>query len=318
MIKIFEIKQICEDYLLVIMELWTKNFSNEFHMTENVIKNRIFEDEDLFKEGSFVLLFAGEIKGIVVTKISKRELTEYENCAWISVLLIDAEIRNTGWGTKLLAMAENALKNIGTKKIIIGGEMNNFFSGIPSPTLNKIKFFEDRGYLINNENHFDLIADVSKLDFEKFNIKMNNSSTFKTVQYSEEYFKKLVEFFDETFPGRWKYEVMEYISTGRELKNILIMLKDDKIIGFCKIFINNFESENDNLYGKNYGSLGPIGIRAEFRGNGVGNRILKDSLNTLKARGAHNVLIDWTILKDFYGQFGFQPLRIYRGAYKYI
>ncbi len=313
---IIGIKKISEDYFEGILNLWKNNFGEEFRVTENMLREKIFEDIDTFKEGSYVLLIDNEIKGIIVTKVNRHGLEEYKDCAWISTLLIDGKLQNRGYGSKLLNMAEEKLEDYGIRKIYLGGEMNNFFSGIPAPQMEKIDFFRKRGYFVNNEDHYDLMADVSKIDFDELKVKKNESNEFKTFEFTIDYKQKLDEFFDKTFPGRWKYEMDQYIQKNEELRNILILLHKDEVVGFCKIFIAEKESEYTLIYGENYGSLGPIGISESFRGKGVGNRILCDSLKLLKRRGAHNVLIDWTILKDFYGQFGFKPFKTYRGGYK--
>ena len=65
-----------------------------------------------------------------------------------------------------------------------------------------------------------------------------------------------------------------------------------------------------------YGGLGPIGIAKDIRGRCVGNFILQRSLMQLRAIGVTRVNIDWTILKDFYGQFDFKPERTYRAGYR--
>lgn len=317
MIEIFEIKTINKEYLPEINNLWNNNFPKEFETTERLLNNKIFEDQDLFLEASFMLLYDKRIMGIIVTKMNKSGLEEYNCCSFISALLVDREIRLNGWGTKLLAMAEEVLYKQGMKKIIVGGDFNNFFSGIPAPNNENIGFFDKRGYTINSENHFDLMADVSKIDFDKYKVPMSTSDELETTQFKPEHIHELENFFDHTFPGRWKFEVMNYISSGGDLRNILVLFDKNKIIGFCKVDISN-NPDDRYLYGTNKGSLGPIGISESYRGKGVGNRILKDSLKILKNMGAQNVIIDWTILKDFYGQFGFTPHRTYRGAYKSI
>lgn len=109
---------------------------------------------------------------------------------------------------------------------------------------------------------------------------------------------------------------MGYLDQNGELKNLLLLWHNQKIVGFCKVFVSEGPSDLDELYGSFWGSLGPIGISEEIRGKGLGKRLLHDSLQFLQRRGAHNVLIDWTVLKDFYGEFGFKPWRTYCGASK--
>lgn len=76
----------------------------------------------------------------------------------------------------------------------------------------------------------------------------------------------------------------------------MILWNQDKteIVGYCMLSVDE----------KGYGGLGPIGIAKKIRGKHVGDFILNQSLQQLKQIGAVRVNIDWTILKDFYGQFG--------------
>lgn len=284
-----------------------------------MIVQKIFNDRDVYQEGSFILMDGSRLVGIIVTKVNNRGMTQYKDCAWISTLIVAEHYRKTGCGDVLYTNVEESLKKIGIKKIIIGGEIDNFFSGIPQPTEQSIRFFTKRGYVINNEDHYDLIADVSTIDFDNMdNISMNHDEWYITKEMAIEDKGKLEEFFDKTFPGRWKHEIMEYIDNGQPLENILILWHKQEVVGFCKIHKSETESDFDGLYGSSWGSLGPIGISEHSRGKGVGNRILNDSLRKLKLRGTRNVIIDWTVLKDFYGQFGFKPWKIYRGAYKLL
>lgn len=299
-----------------MVELWNENSNKQYHVSEKVLQQKVFKDKDTFFEGSFLLLYDSKLVGFVVSKINRGELSEYDNCAWISILIVDSCHRNKGYGKELYNKAEEQLYKLGIKKIILGGELDNFFSGIPEPSLQAMVFFARRGFQLNEEDHYDLGADISQIDLSKRDISMNQDNEFSTKVMLEEQKDKLNTFFDETFPGRWKAEIFDYIEHGGALKNVLLLWQREKIVGFCKVFISEAISDLDFVRGKNWGSLGPIGISEEVRGKGLGNRILYDSLKDLQIRGAKNVIIDWTILKDFYGQFGFTPLRTYRGAYK--
>lgn len=312
----YEIRSLDHTCCFELLELWNKNFSEEFKTTESMLKNKIFEDKDIFKEGSFMLFHNGKLKGIIVAKIDNSGLEDYINCGWINSFLIEEELRHKGWGNKLLCKTEAAFLQYGIKKIILGGDFNNFFSGIPNPDEKNIAFFENRKYHINDENHYDLMADLSQVDIEGLNVHRNTADEYVTVPVTAATVGALEAFFDKAFPGRWKLEVMSYVKNGGDLRHIHILCHNERVIGFSKVWISDNNEEDVYLYGRNRGSLGPIGISEQYRGKGLGNRLLNDSLLLLKASGAQNVLIDWTILKDFYGQFGFTPYRSYRGAYK--
>jgi predicted N-acetyltransferase YhbS len=315
---IIDIISLNERYIHDMVAIWNKSFEKQYHVTEKMIQQKVFNDKDTFFEGSFLLIYESQLVGFIVSKVNRGELQEYDNSAWISTLIVDSRYQNMGFGKQLYKKTEENLCKVGIKKIILGGELDNFFSGIPQPVEQSINFFAKRGFILNNDEHYDLSADISKINLEKLDINMNRSNVFSTKEMTVEDTDKLNIFFDETFPGRWKLETINYIESGGDLRNVLLLWHQEKIVGFCKIFISQGISDLDFERGKNWGSLGPIGISQGVRGKGVGNRILFDSLKALQSRGANNVIIDWTILKDFYGQFCFIPRRTYRGAYKLI
>lgn len=190
---------------------------------------------------------------------------------------------------------------------MLGGDVYNFFSGIPEPKSDVELFFKKKGFKLN-EFHYDLMADVSELDFNKLDIEINMESVFLVKELQLNNIEKLNKFFDKNFPGRWKYEINNYIKYNGDLRNVILLWNQNDIIGFCKIDIN---------INKN-GSLGPIGIDKNYRGKKLGNKLLCESLKFLKSRGTKNVFIDWTILKEFYGQFGFKPYKFFKSGFKEI
>ena len=114
---------------------------------------------------------------------------------------------------------------------------------------------------------------------------------------------------DREFPGRWALEARTQLSQADQ-ERFFVVLKDKTgaVQGFCHVSV----AEDGN------GGLGPIGIAQTVRGHRVGDYLLRQSLLHLRRIGAREVCIDWTILKDFYGRFGFQPVRTYRGSYKQV
>lgn len=290
----------------MIIKLWNNSFSKNYRITKEIFMEKVLNDLDFFNEGSFCVIEDGKCIGLIVSKINN-DLDEYKNCGWISVLITDKNHRRISIGSNLYNSAEQQLELKGIEKIILGGELNNFFSGIPDPNTDSVAFFEHRDFKIN-EFHYDLLNDVSTMDFDKLEVELNMEKSITTKEMINEDKIELNKFFDRNFPGRWKYEINNYILNDGDLKDIILMFDDESIIGFCKI------TENTSLFG----ALGPIGVDDEYRGRKLGNRLLGDSLKYLKVRGMHDVNIDWTILKDFYGQFGFKPWKIYKGGVKKI
>lgn len=191
--------------------------------------------------------------------------------------------------------------------IYVGQDFNNFFSGIPDPDEEKESLFTKCGFTLNTEQHFDLEADITENALIENFDKTPFEKEFSVDTYRDDQ-TELLAFLEQEFPGRWVFEAKEAIANGKDPQSIVILWNQDKteIVGYCMLSVDE----------KGYGGLGPIGIAKKIRGKHVGDFILNQSLQQLKQIGAVRVNIDWTILKDFYGQFGFKAERLYLAAYK--
>lgn len=289
-------------------ELCSGTFREEYHITEERIKNSLFKDPDFSEEESKKIVEeeTGKILGFIGVKVSHNDEL-YPATAWISIFAVAKEEQNKGYGTMLLNQVCQSLHKKGIKKIYAGQDFNNFFSGIPDPDEGKEKFFQKNGFTLNIDRHFDLEADITQNErIDKFDKESFEKEFCVDVYHEDE--KQLIDFLEREFPGRWVFEAKEAIAEGKDSESIVILWNKDKteIVGYCMLSVN----ENG------YGGLGPIGIAKKIRGKHVGDYILNQSLQQLRKIGAVRVNIDWTILKDFYGQFGFKAERLYLAAYK--
>ncbi|MBS1718628.1 MAG: hypothetical protein JSS72_12950 [Armatimonadetes bacterium] len=129
---------------------------------------------------------------------------------------------------------------------------------------------------------------------------------------------KLDDFFLREFPGRWRYDVMAKVAANGP--SCVVVLRDgSKIEGFALIQDETTGPQIGGAVwnlalGKNWCSLGPIGISKHLRGAKRGDALLAAALMELKGRGRRNCIIDWTTLKKFYGGHGFRSSRQYLSA----
>jgi predicted N-acetyltransferase YhbS len=55
-----------------------------------------------------------------------------------------------------------------------------------------------------------------------------------------------------------------------------------------------------------------MGLSPALRGRGLGLTLLDRSVQHLARLGVEEMIIDWTVLLDFYGQVGFVPWKRYQ------
>ena len=60
------------------------------------------------------------------------------------------------------------------------------------------------------------------------------------------------------------------------------------------------------------GGLGPMGLSPAIRGRGLGLALLDRAAVHLARLGLDEMVVDWTVLLEFYGALGFVPFRHYR------
>lgn len=284
----------------------------EFHVTRQKLLTNLFSDADFSEEASFAACDRNteEMAGFVGVKISSNQ-DLYPDTAWISIMAVERSEQGRGTGTALLQETISVLKKMGIRKAFLGMDFNNFFSGIPAPDERKAAFFSKNGFSVSTGEHYDLEADIihnAKLD-------AFNASAF-AVDYPVHPFHgekdAVLSFLRQEFPGRWEFEFNTAMQERKAPDEIVVLWNRDEteVVGYAML-----HAERDSSGAKTgYGGLGPIGIAEKIRGHHVGDYILWAGLMQLRTIGVRTVNIDWTILKDFYGQFGFEPARIYRAG----
>jgi GNAT superfamily N-acetyltransferase len=295
-----------------ILKDWSSNFEVCFPISAAELKKRIFDRPDRCPEASLCVRDAeGKVQGCIVTKISDQQEL-YPDTAWITLLYVNPAYRKKGYGRLLYQQAQEVMSKKNVHTILIGQDFYNLFSGIPSPGSENIDFFFREGFILNDCEHYDLEADIT--DNRKISAFDPGSfeQEFRTETLAAEDDMKMLEFLrnEETLPDRWAFEMQEYLDQKKDRNCLMVMKRrtDGSICGFCMLQVNE----------EGRGGLGPIGIAKAVRGRHVGDYLLYQSLCQLKKIGGQRICIDWTILKDFYGQFGFRPVRIFRGGYKEI
>ncbi len=298
--------------------VWNHCFEKPYQVSPQMVQDKLLRDGDTYAPAVVVCRTAGSIIGFIACKVTDNSIADLDNTAWLSTLFVEKAYRRQGIGGMLLQKAEAELKDAGYQRLLVAGELNNFYSGIPDPSPALNSFFTKHGFIQGDTEHYDLTADVSTIDFSSLLVKINRSIDYSTRTYTDTDIERFSSFLQHEFPGRWKEEMLRFIKKGGDHRYLLLLCRGPEIKGFCKI---HYSPDNNGLglhLGNHWGALGPIGIAEDIRAQALGSRILCDALQQLKAYGAHNVNIDWTGLKGFYGQFGFTPWRRYLSAYKTI
>lgn len=309
-----------------LVKLWNNNIGAVYPLDSKLFVQNYGND----KQNKKILgTFNGDnLAGFIIYKqwSSPSGVLEPNNhTGYINSIIVDISCRNSGIASALLNSAEKDLIERGVNLIHAGSDTNHFFPGIPYECMKAQEFFSKKGYEIG-ETSYDLICDISKVDFKKLpDMNLNCDKKYKTEILKKECRDDLFRFFKKNFSGRWYQEMMDFFKIGMEDRDIVVLKDENKIIGFAHIYDNKSKFIGPSIYWRkllsdDYGGLGPIGIDEDYRKCGLGLLILYRSLEILKQRDVKNMVIDWTDkdILDFYGKFNFIPWKQYRKATKRI
>lgn len=295
-----------------IVDLWNHELGTSFPMSVELWTQNVWQDACTDEEASFGVMEDDNLVAfIVVKKIQQTTDAQMDpTIGWINSLLVKSADRGQGIGSKLLEQAERALSD--KKEIRLGRDPWHFFPGIPAEDSQTQSWFQKRGYEAQS-TETDLLKTHANNMLEKLPDD-NSLVTLRLLKPQE--LPQLDMFLASEFPGRWHYELIEYLrydGTGREFLGLFV---NQQLKGFCRV--NDRQSpiiaQNtywSGLFSSSLGGIGPLGIARDIRKQGLGMALVQSAVSELEARGIHTVVIDWTQLVSFYEKLGFAPWKHY-------
>ena len=291
-------------------ELWNSELGFMYPINEGLFNHHVTNSPYLYKNASFGAFLDNELVGFIISKIYDGELiSAYKTRGWISLFFVKRKSRKNGIGSMLLDKALEEFKKLGKEEVWMGQDLGNFFPGVPSDFDNlTTNFLEKRGFSFLGITH-DLLM------IKPFNKEVKNKTNYIYRYMKDSDIPSLRAFMVKNFPGRWNFELEEYLSINKDLRCYFLALDKDKVIGFLKI--NTPSSDNysynitwsdrfDDLIG-----IGPLGVDKDYRGQGVSREIFNNAFYSLHLEGHDNLFIDWTGLMEYYQTFNYEVWKCY-------
>jgi GNAT superfamily N-acetyltransferase len=216
-------------------------------------------------------LFAAE-QPATIFAIPERGVVAVVECAdgpHIRLLVVDASARRQGLGQHLLQAAEDWARDEGHNALITGADPPYFlWPGVPSTETALHCLFERRHYA-RAETNFNMQVDLSTIPDDP------GGYSPATALDREE-----VDAFMSDHWSNWRLEVLRALDKG----NLVIdrgEKRDGGITAFCAFEVNR------------KGLLGPVAVRPDLMGKGMGKAVLLGALHELRRRGAGDVSVVW-------------------------
>lgn len=288
------------------LKLWNNEMGYVYPISFNAFNQNII---DYIDKDMMLCFDDNKVVGfILIKRFDDVTYVDYTNNLYISLFYVSKKYRKQGIGTKLFDFADEIK---GTRDLIIGKDINNFFPGVPTDFDNLTDvWLEKRGFVGKRYTH-DLITSNPKL------YEIQNKDIEYT--YCDESLKdELIEMIKRNNWMRWAVEAELYFENKTEKDNdaYIVGLYKGKIVSFSRINMYDMDLVSYNVMWKErfecLGGFGPLGVDKEFRNKKIGKDMITISLTKLKEKGAKNIILDWTGLMELYAKYNFEVWKSYK------
>lgn len=296
----------------VAADLWSRCAPTRWNLSAKRIKAQIADSPLLDLDASHWRTTSGKLTGFIsILRSANPSLYAGPDPTQAHVNLMG--FQDFQVAKEMLEESSSVLRAKGVTKLLFGADSRHFFPGCPKDWELLESFLRDCGFEGSNE-FFDLERDLAGYEAPVGHLDPI-ALPYSARPCLAADLPSLTEFFDSTFPNRWKTDVlMKWNLEGPE--TVMGLFDGDRMVGFALIQRDGCQRPIDGAVwesdlGAGWGSLGPIGIMEEVRGKGLGSAILAASLVELRNRGARRTIIHWTTLDKYYGAQGFEITRRY-------
>jgi beta-N-acetylhexosaminidase len=282
----------------------------------------VVEAESAYRPGDHVVAEAGgQLAGFVATQV-RAVPGERTPRGQVTVILVAPDYQRKGIGRALLREAENRLAERGVTEIQLGsGGPSYFWPGVPANLPGAQPFFTACGWP-HLEDTFDLVRALK--DYR------TPPSVFERLQAAEvslatpgaEEVDAVLALEAQHFPS-WLHHYQAIVSSGAFSDLVVAKTRAGEIVGTSSVEYPHsawspHEFRWERLLGRNTGSVGPLGVREEMRGRGIGLALAARVTERLQERGLETAYVGYTWLVDWYGRLDYRVWQEYRVSRKAV
>lgn len=247
----------------------------------------------------------------VCTGVLVNEEKADSSAMWL--LHVSEEFRRQGFGSSLFSAA---LKHIG-RKWTAGLGTGYWWQGVPVGFGDE--FLDKRGFQWTWTS-IDMImsldewtcpgeANTPASNTSVQNAANTNSVNISTLQPHET--DALIQMLKEEMDLAGWTQFYEEMIDNRKFDNILAAHSGNHLIG-CAMVLEERDIRWGKELGGKVGGIGCIGVKDEYRGQGIGTALVSAVNERLKSSGYSFSYVGYTWLEDWYGAMGYQVYKRFR------
>lgn len=306
------------------IDLWNRMHS-DFVVPNRLIAQNVFAPFDRLDVTAWGAV-DDDLVGFALGKCLTRSIPDYAGPeqGWISLFAVDpARQDRQAVASNLLATIEEAMAKQGVSHLRFGGDPGQFLPGLPTDFTEFREVLDDRGFETRGEV-YDLQREIGefsspsrvdevRISWSELTLERANGNTTDT----------LLQFLDDQFPGRWRYEALNICQLPGGAADYWLLDHEGTTVGFARTNTPDsiFRGGNVNWEARLTGNvcgLGPLGIHESYRGHGWGLWLIATLAERYRDAGYDRMVIDWTDLLDYYGQLGFERWLTYETRTKEV
>ena len=285
-----------------VVALWNLCLPRD-EISLNIFRRQIVLDSNFDARGCFVALGQGKVVGFLLS-ITRRypyfDVGMELGRGWITTFFVHPDWRRKGIASEMVERAQRFLAKEGVKEVHVSDYTPNYF--IPGVDLDAYgeahEFLRARGFS-KVQSVYSMgrsIVDFGTPDAMKERFSQLEQAGFSIKVFEPRYILLLLEFLRENYPGDLFRVALERLRENPQCDEILVALKDHKVIGFSHFLDERF---------------GPFGIDESYSGRGLGPMLDYSTVEQMKKKGRRNLWLAWTTgrAKDFYHKVGLKVLR---------
>jgi GNAT superfamily N-acetyltransferase len=306
-----------------VVRLWNEAIGDVFPLREGVLRQCLECNPSARPEdGCLAWADDGRLIGfgyLGVHRLDLAETAQFRDRAQVQAVVVDREARRRGIGRRIVGHLAGLARDNGSQRLEAAGGMFYLWGGIPDDLPGAAAFSEAVGFELGDVS-WDLRGDVAALRVGEETTKLlrDRGLVVKPATHSDT--AAALDFLLGEFGGEWWHETTWFLAEGGDPATLLLLRDASKrIVGLARIHRPEVRPIGPPHFWAarrppSAGGLGPIGIAAEHRGQGLGRALLVVALDRLRRAGLDDVVIDLTSLLGYYGSHGFQPWMTWRAG----
>jgi GNAT superfamily N-acetyltransferase len=267
-----------------VVALWNRCLAVD-PITREIFEEKVLLDPNFDPAGCRVAELDSNMVGFAYALTRQTPLpwgfeSEFESdreVGWVFALFVEEAHRRHGIGSALLQEALGFLEARGAKRVVLGNYAPNYvLSGVDTEAYpDAQEFFVRHGFEVDGQS-FGMGIDLHGFRRPPEATESEQALVREGIVvecFSRDYLLPTLAFLEECFPT-WLSLLIEKLRRGDDHREMVIARRGAEVIGYCQ-----------RRYGHHAERTGPFGVRAEFRGKGIGTLMLYHLLEGMAEEG---------------------------------